>query len=416
MKIGYACICLGVPNTNMRTCTLKYMNEDKLKEIIQHNLEALSHILDYNIKEGIRMFRISSDLIPFGSSPMNTIPWKELYRSQFQALGKKVKDNKLRVSLHPGQYTILNSTREDVVERAIEDLRYHVAILDLMELDRTHKIVLHIGGIYGDKTSAIERFKLVYNTLDSAIRRRLVIENDDRYYTIEDVLAISSELDIPVIFDNLHNEILPASTQKNEMEWIDIVKETWKEHDGVQKMHYCHQDPLKQKGAHSKTIYSPQFLDFCNRLQREDLDIMLEVKDKNLSAIKCRNLLSTFDKQRLHKEWTFYEYAIRIHSLKFYQVIKAEIETSTLTFEAFYEYLEASFLEEEEKQQRAFVFLKLKNMLEPQLSIKEINTYEGIWKQFIERDKYTRLKNHTQKLLATYGYEDIANSYFFLLM
>ena len=75
MSIGYACLTVGVPNTEMKRCIAKNANEARLYELIKANLSALDHILDYNIAHDIKLFRISSDLIPFGSSPINTLAW-----------------------------------------------------------------------------------------------------------------------------------------------------------------------------------------------------------------------------------------------------------------------------------------------------------------------------------------------------
>lgn len=134
----------------------------------------------------------------------------------------------MRLSMHPGQYTLLNAINEDVLQRSIADLRYHCDILNLMELDDTSKLILHIGGIYGDKMAAIQRFIFVFHHLDEDIKQRLIIENDDRYYTLEDVLYISDKIQIPVIFDNLHHEILPSFPDLNLYQTLLLVQKSWK--------------------------------------------------------------------------------------------------------------------------------------------------------------------------------------------
>lgn len=133
----------------------------------------------------------------------------------------------MRVSLHPGQYCVINSPREDVVERSIDELLYHASILEAMGLDATHKMVLHVGGIYGDKQQAMQRFARVYRRLDPIIQKHLIIENDDRYYTVEDVLYLSAQLSIPVVFDNLHHAILPPPVERTQLEWLRLVSGTW---------------------------------------------------------------------------------------------------------------------------------------------------------------------------------------------
>jgi UV DNA damage endonuclease len=287
MRIGYACLTVGVENTTIRTCRLASATHERLVEIVKANLTALNGILDYNAQNKIRMFRISSDIIPFGSKEAITFPWQKFFAKQLQALGKKARDNDIRLSMHPGQYTVLNSPHDHVVENAMRDLEYHCAFLDALKMDDTNKIILHIGGIYGDKPSAIERFKKQYQKLSSRIKHRLIIENDDTCYNAEEVLAIGEELSIPVVFDTLHHAINASPKKRSQIDWMKACEKTWKKQDGTQKIHYSQQAKDKRPGSHSETINLPSFLAFFKSLPSHKLDIMLEVKDKNISAMKC---------------------------------------------------------------------------------------------------------------------------------
>ena len=180
MRIGYASQTVGIPGVKFKTTKLKNTTDEKLIELIHSNLHSLDLIFDYNIENNIQMFRISSDIIPFGSHEANKLKWWELFQEKLAALGKKAQDNDIRLSMHPGQYTVLNSPNIDVVHRAAADLLYHTRFLDAMNLDESHKIILHVGGVYGDKKSAMERFIENYKQLDERIHKRLIIENDDR--------------------------------------------------------------------------------------------------------------------------------------------------------------------------------------------------------------------------------------------
>jgi UV DNA damage endonuclease len=299
MNIGYACLALGVPGTDFRRCMQKNANDERLIELIAHNLNSLETIFDYNIKNKIKLFRISSDLIPFASSPVNMLPWWDLFEIQLSLIGDKLKMGGLRVSMHPGQYTVLNSPDESVVKRAVDDLNYHAKVLDALKTGPESKIVLHVGGIYGDKVQAIKRFKENYLSLDPSIKKRLVIENDDKAYTIEDVVRIGNDLGIPVVFDNLHHRVNPPKNVSDEViadeyTWIAKAGKTWKDADGRQKIHYSQQEPMKRQGAHSATIHTDEFLVFYHSIKMKKIDVMLEVKDKNLSAVKCLGLLQGF--------------------------------------------------------------------------------------------------------------------------
>ena len=205
MRIGYACLLVGVEGTTIRTCRIDAATHERMASLVSQNLQTLHHILDYNHANSLPMFRISSDIIPFGSNKAVSFPWQTLYADELQALGKKAKQHDIRLSMHPGQYTVLNSPHSHVVENAIRDLAYHCDVLDAMGMDAANKIILHIGGTYGDKPAAIARFKSNYITLGDRIKSRLIIENDDTCYNIEDVLTVGQELKIPVVFDNLHH-------------------------------------------------------------------------------------------------------------------------------------------------------------------------------------------------------------------
>lgn len=321
MNIGYACLTVGIPGIKQRTCTMKKAAPSVFLSLIQSNLETLDKILDYNIQNGIKLFRISSDIIPFGSHTINKVKWWEIFNDKLNDISRKAISNGVRLSMHPGQYTVLNSPDKAVVERAVEDLRYHARLLDAMGLGKEHKIVLHIGGTYGDKTSALKRFIQQYRCLDENIQQRLVIENDDRQYTIFDVLSIGESEGIPVVFDNLHHQVNPDNTC-SVIEWIDACANTWKSEDGPQKLHYSQQDFSKRPGSHSATLDVGEFLQFYTDIRNRDVDIMVEVKDKNLSALKCVNAIASPKIQQLEKEWGRYKYLVLEHSPKGYQELR----------------------------------------------------------------------------------------------
>ena len=321
MNIGYACLTVGVLDTKLKTCSLKNASNEHLISLIGSNLDSLNNMLSYNIKNGIKLFRISSDIIPFGSHEVNNVRWWEIFSEQLKNIGNKAKENKIRLSMHPGQYTVLNSPDKLVVERAIKDLQYHEKFLSSLNLGKESKIILHIGGVYGDKSNAIKRFIKQYHLLDENIRNRLVIENDDRQYTIKDVLSIGESEGIPVVFDNLHNEVNSDNTH-SQFEWINLCRKTWKIEDGVQKIHYSQQAYDKRVGSHSSTLDVEKFINFYKNLLYDDIDIMVEVKDKNLSAVKCINATSSLKIQNLEKEWTRYKYLVLEHSPRIYNEIR----------------------------------------------------------------------------------------------
>ncbi len=330
MRIGYACVTIGPEDTQMKTLRQSNAVPELLAERIEHNLKALDRQIDYNLRNDIRLFRISSDLIPFGSSPVNRIPWTETFSDILEGIGRKILAGGMRVSMHPGQYTVINSPDRGVVERATEDLLYHGRVLDSLGLDQQHKLVLHIGGVYQDKESAMLRFEENCRALPDRIRQRLVLENDDRSYHTGDVLAIAHNLGLPAVYDNLHAQVNPDPEAMPLAETIRTFGATWKRDDGPQKIHYSQQDFSKKPGSHSASIGIDAFLDFSAQLPDQHIDVMLEVKDKNLSAVKC--ILCTQPGTRandLEEEWKRYKYKVLEKSQTAYDQIRKLLSDKT---------------------------------------------------------------------------------------
>lgn len=323
VKIGYACINLDTNPSSYKTCRKQNITEEKLREIIEHNLLVLEKSIDYNIKNQIKMFRVSSSLIPFGSSSLNTLDWQQEFKAVFRRIRHKISQHAIRISMHPGQYTVINSPDPLVVKSSIAELDYHAKIIEFLAPTANSKMILHIGGIYNDKQAAMQRFIDVYqNELSDSIKRYLIIENDDRLYTIEDALLISNQTGIPVVFDNLHHAINPSLQTQSMSKILESVVNTWKTIDGKPKMHYSQQAKGKRIGAHSDTINLKIFMDdFRNIYDLVDVDIMLEVKDKNRSAIKVNQLFNK-NQRILEQEWARYKYWVMARSQQHYDKLR----------------------------------------------------------------------------------------------
>jgi len=418
MSIGYACLTIGVLNTNLKSCMLRNVNEEKLLDLISNNLNSLENNIDYNIKNNIRLFRISSDLIPFGSSPVNKIPWWNIFSEKLQKIGSKIQKSGMRVSMHPGQYTVLNSPSLDVVQRAIDDLKYHTKVLDTLMVGAEHKIVLHIGGIYNDKKQAIDRFISNYNHLEESVKQRLVIENDDKSYNIKDVLEIGIKLNIPVVFDNLHNYINPSEEEKNQIDWINECKKTWRPKDGYQKIHYSEQNILKKTGSHSNSIKSNEFIHFYKCLDRNDIDIMLEVKDKNLSAVKCINC-TAIDKdiKALELEWSKYKYKVLESSPTNYLKIRNLLkDKNNYPVMEFYNLIENAMGEEITIGNAINAALHIWGYFKETALDKEKTSFMKIIDEYQNGNvAISKIKNSLWKMAVKYKEQYLMNSYYFII-
>src|SRR5215212_6899832 len=280
MKIGYPCINNNIPHTSPSTFRLVSYSENKLIQTVRDNLIHLNQILKFNVKNNLLFFRISSDLIPFASHPICKFSWYKFFQSEFKQIGDYIKKHSIRITMHPDQFVILNSPDNKIVENSINELKYHSKVLDTMGLDDTAKVQIHVGGVYGNKLEARDRFIKTYNNNsklvdDDSIRRRLVIENDDRLYSLKDCLQINQQTGIPIVFDSFHHKC-------------------YSNKDGLPIVDYSSQDTRNKvdnksnrKGKHAETIDTSLFRKFLKETEGLDFDIMLEIKDKEKSALKA---------------------------------------------------------------------------------------------------------------------------------
>lgn len=242
----------------------------------------------WNIAHGLLFLRITSDLVPFASHPQNRFPWDEEFAEEFAKIGEIMRSSGMRISMHPGQYTLLNSPRPAVVEAAIADLRYHARVLELLGLDRTAKIQIHIGGVYGNKEKALARFLQRVEKLPPTVLDRLVLENDERFYTLSDVLRIHRKTRLPVVFDVFHHELNPDGHSLAEA--LEAQAETWGQGHGLPIVDYSSPLPGGRHGSHAHELDEEHFLKFLEESRPHDFDLMLEVKDKERSALRALEL------------------------------------------------------------------------------------------------------------------------------
>ncbi|MDD3621422.1 MAG: UV DNA damage repair endonuclease UvsE [Methanofollis sp.] len=286
MRIGYPCVNTGIGCTSARTFRLKSWSEERFFSTVAENLHCLTQILEYNTAHGLLFFRITSDLVPFASHPINNLDWLDVFSEEFAGIGAYVRDQGMRISMHPDQFTLLNSPDEGVTRRSVAELAYHVMVLDAMELDTTAKVQVHIGGVYGDRQEAMARFVERHRALPDSIRRRLVVENDDRLYTVKECFALHQVCGVPVVFDTFHHECNPSGEEVGEA--LAACATTWDPRvDGVPMVDYSSQAPGARRGRHADTLDEAHFATFFAASRPHDFDLMLEIKDKEQSALRA---------------------------------------------------------------------------------------------------------------------------------
>jgi len=285
MKIGYPCLNRTIGCKAGGTFRLKSYSEPRLIETVAANLDCLEAILQWNVGMRILFFRITSDLIPFASHPVCRFDWRRRFREQFERIGAFIREHDIRISMHPDQFTLINSLDETIFERSRLELLYHARVLDAMELGRTARIQIHAGGVYGDREASLERFVQRYRRLDPAVTSRLVVENDERCYSLRDCLVIHRQTGVPVLFDAFHHSILNHGEDVHAC--LEAVASTWTDSDGLPMVDYSTQAPDKPTGSHVSSIDVEHFGEFLRRSRPFDFDVMLEIKDKEVSAAKA---------------------------------------------------------------------------------------------------------------------------------
>ena len=296
MKVGYPCINHSIGKQTVSTFRLASYTEEKFMQCVNYNLATLVEILKFNIANNFMFFRISSDMIPFASHAICKFDWKEYFKSNLIKIGQLIKDHDIRISMHPDQFVIINSKSQEIVNNSIRELEYHTELLDLMKLDYSAKVQIHIGGVYGDKEKAKKQFISNYKTLLSAnIKKRLVIENDDHLYNLKDCIEIHEYIGIPILFDVFHHICFDNNLPLHIA--LQLSNNTWNHSkDGIMMIDYSNQELNQRKGKHSHTLDIKQFEKFIISVSNLDLDIMLEIKDKEKSAKKAIEVINKINR------------------------------------------------------------------------------------------------------------------------
>ncbi|KAF8739442.1 hypothetical protein AX14_009616 [Amanita brunnescens Koide BX004] len=263
-RLGYACLNTVLRNRKpasetifcSRTCRLESLRKngiDWVKDLGRKNVEDLISIIEWNEQNNIRFFRISSEMFPYASHGMHGYSL-EYCAPLLARAGELAKKYSHRLTTHPGQFTQLGSPKAQVVEASIRELEYHGEMLDRMGIGPDGVIIVHGGGVYGDKGATIERIKhTIKEVLPRNVRDRLVLENDELCYNAEDLLSICEELDIPLVFDYHHDMLNPSLISPSAI--IQRADAIWKRRGIRPKQHLSEPRPgavtLMEKRAHA---------------------------------------------------------------------------------------------------------------------------------------------------------------------
>src|SRR3954447_10196552 len=268
------------------------------------SLDRLEAILGYLEDNRIGLYRMATALAPYASHPDH--PW---FRAQprecserLARVGARAAAAGIRLSTHPGQYTVLNSTDERVAALAAEELEVQAEILDGMGLGPEAIVVLHVGGAAGGTAAAMDRFARGFERLSDAARNRLVVENDDRAFGLADVLALAGRIGRPVVWDVLHHHCHDPE-RIPDAEALALAAGTWP--PGVRpKVHFSSPRTAVERRdrgapalpplrAHADLVDPIAFEHFLTgTVAGRDVDVMLECKAKDLALLRLRGQLA----------------------------------------------------------------------------------------------------------------------------
>jgi UV DNA damage endonuclease len=259
------------------------------------------------------MYRMASSVIPYGTHP--DLPQFD-YRRQIDEcaealaeLGARARELGLRLSTHPGQYTVINGSEDGLRDRSLAELESNALLFDAMGLGPEATVVVHVGGLYGDRESALDRWVDAWHRLSESARSRVGLENDERLFHAGDVLDLHRRTGVRVVYDWHHGRILPAP-RLSDAEALAACLATWPERVRG-KVHLSSPrtsvDVVKRPvagtrrgrevvvtpalGPHADLVSPWDFLELV-RAAREPLDVMLEAKAKDVALLWLRGRLA----------------------------------------------------------------------------------------------------------------------------
>jgi len=297
LRLGLCCLFNQAP-IRFRSATAKFVRPldrpaqlAKLSELCLDNARSLVAAVEEVYRLGFGSFRVSSPLLPLYTHPevgylLEELPDAREITATLRSVKALKEKYRLRFSFHPDQFTLLSSPRPEVTAASLKELDYQVMLAELIDAD---VINIHGGGVYGDKQSALSRLVKEISALPEPIRIRLTLENDDRSYTVEDLLPVCEELDIPLVYDVHHHRCNPdgltvaAATEACMRSWRRLGREP-----------YFHLSSPKHSwngkpGPHADFI---DIADFPAEWHGLDATIDVEAKAKEVALLKLKKELS----------------------------------------------------------------------------------------------------------------------------
>jgi UV DNA damage repair endonuclease len=331
-RIGFACKWSDItpkgieadPDLNCKTTTVAWLKrqtrdvaEQRLWDLMTHNIGSIYKLVERigTLDERLRMVRLGSDILPVYTEPSWSYYWRQPYvqnycEREFGKVGELARSLDVRLSFHPGQFTVLASDSPEIVERSIEEFEYHVDMIRWMGYGREFqdfKCNVHIAGRLGH-----EGIRAAYAKLSPEARNTITIENEENAHGLDDCLNLRDLL--PIVLDIHHHWCREGEYISPSDPRVQMVHESWRGvrptlHYSVSRedyldLHGCDIMPdmtmllesghKKQKLRAHSDFYWNRAVNQWAREFYNDFDIMCESKAKNLASFA---LLQEFTQQ-----------------------------------------------------------------------------------------------------------------------
>lgn len=297
-RLGYCCINLSVDknitaNRGMIKRTFQQKGIVYCGELAHQNIKDILKILEWNLANGIYVYRMSSDVFPWMSEyEITELPNFSQILPDMQAVGAFALANGIRLSMHPGQFDVLPSPNPSVVTKTVKDLNQHAQIMDLMGLpcDYRFPLNIHVGGTYGDKEAAAARFCQNFALLSDSAKSRLVVENDDKaaQYSVHDLFTlITANIGTPITFDFHHHRFNTGGLTEEQA--LRLAASTW---PCTPLTHYS----SSKKTFEDSSVIARSHADYVYEKINPyglTLDIEVEAKAKDLAVLRYREQYNT---------------------------------------------------------------------------------------------------------------------------
>lgn len=300
LNLGYACLNTKLrkkgifSSRTLRENTIHTKGYDYMYSLADKNLDDLETIIDWNHQNNISLFRMSSEIFPFASHKEYEYSVDSWY-DKIEKIGIKAKQNNCRLTFHPGQFNQLSSHRPEVIENTKKCLLHHAEVLGFLGTGKDSIMVIHGGSKNGGKQEALKRLKTNFSSLSSGVRERIVLENCEMCYTVEDLLPVCQELNVPLVLDYHHHNLNPGKKSLESL--MPQILHTWERRTIKPKFHVSQSIPGLDKNKDSITTLR-KHSDYLEAEQFKSLyfptcpiDIMLECKMKEDALLKLRSEL-----------------------------------------------------------------------------------------------------------------------------